>query len=264
MEIGDYLMIKIEALKAFSDNYIWLLQDQQNSRAAVVDPGDAQPVLDWLQAHPDWTLDDILLTHHHRDHTAGVQQLRDIYTAKVYGPGHENIAGVDQPLGDNQTIEVLGMPWQILEVPGHTRGHIAYYQAQQHWLFSGDTLFAAGCGRLFEGSAQQMYQSLQRFAALPEDTQIYCAHEYTLSNLLFAQAVEPDNLQIAKRLEQVRAWRAAERSSLPSNLALELATNPFLRCAQASVKHRVSQHEQRPINDESEVFAALRGWKDTF
>jgi hydroxyacylglutathione hydrolase len=262
--IGDRLMIKLEALKAFTDNYIWLLREDEKKRVAVIDPGDAQPVIAWLQAHPGWTLSDILITHHHRDHVAGVPLLREASAAKVHGPGNEPIADLDQAVLDNQCIDILGMPLQILEVPGHTRGHIAYHQAQRHWLFSGDTLFAAGCGRLFEGTPRQMYQSLQRFAALPQATQIYCAHEYTLGNLLFALAVEPDNPDTASRLEQVRAWRAQGLSSLPSTLALECATNPFLRCAEPSVKRMISQRLQRFIEDEIEVFTALRAWKDTF
>jgi len=263
-QLGDHLMIKIEALSAFSDNYIWLLQDAQHKRVAVVDPGDAAPVQAWLQQHHDWTLSDILITHHHNDHVGGVEQLRRETGARVYGPAIENIPGRDQALVDGERIEVLGLTLQVFEVPGHTLGHIAFYQPQQHWLFCGDTLFAAGCGRLFEGTPQQMHQSLQRLGGLPDDTLIYCAHEYTLSNLRFAKAVEPTNREIAERFAQVEAWRQQGQISLPSVLQLERATNPFLRAAQTSVKEMIASREGRVIVSESEVFAALRAWKDRF
>ncbi|SDI24286.1 hydroxyacylglutathione hydrolase [Pseudomonas flavescens] len=257
-------MIKIEALSAFSDNYIWLLQDERHKRVAVVDPGDAAPVQAWLQAHPGWTLSDILVTHHHPDHVGGVESLRRDSGARVYGPAKENIPARDQALADGDRIDVLGLTLQVIEVPGHTLGHIAFYQGEHHWLFSGDTLFAAGCGRLFEGTPVQMHQSLQRLAALPDSTLIYCGHEYTLSNLRFAQAVEPGNQAIAERLQQVAAWREQGRISLPSRLDLERATNPFLRGAETSVKQMIASREGRAIDTEGEVFAVLRAWKDRF
>ncbi|SFJ07196.1 hydroxyacylglutathione hydrolase [Pseudomonas argentinensis] len=263
-QLGDHLMITIEALSAFSDNYIWLLQDAQHKRVAVVDPGDAAPVQAWLQQHDDWTLSDILITHHHNDHVGGVEQLRRETGARVHGPANENIPGRDQALVDGDRIEVLGLALQVFEVPGHTLGHIAFYQPEQHWLFSGDTLFAAGCGRLFEGTPAQMYQSLQRLAALPDTTLVYCAHEYTLSNLRFARAVEPANPAIAERFRQVEAWREQGRISLPSDLAMERATNPFLRTAETSVKEMLASREGHALGSESEVFAALRAWKDHF
>lgn len=263
-QLGDHLMITIEALSAFSDNYIWLLQDAQHKRVAVVDPGDAAPVQAWLQQHDDWTLSDILITHHHNDHVGGVEQLRRETGARVHGPANENIPGRDQALVDGDRIEVLGMALQVFEVPGHTLGHIAFYQPEQHWLFSGDTLFAAGCGRLFEGTPAQMYQSLQRLAALPDTTLVYCAHEYTLSNLRFARAVEPANPAIAERFRQVEAWREQGRISLPSDLAMERATNPFLRTAETSVKEMLASREGHALGSDGEVFAALRAWKDRF
>ncbi|SHM42593.1 hydroxyacylglutathione hydrolase [Pseudomonas punonensis] len=263
-QLGDHLMIKIEALSAFSDNYIWLLQDARHKRVAVVDPGDAAPVQAWLQQHADWTLSDILITHHHNDHVGGVEQLRSETGAHVCGPANENIPGRDQALVDGDRIEVLGLALQIIEVPGHTLGHIAFYQPDHHWLFCGDTLFAAGCGRLFEGTPAQMHHSLQRLAALPDATLIYCAHEYTLSNLRFAVAVEPTNPAIAERFKQVEGWRQQGRISLPSDLATERATNPFLRAAETSVKEMIASREGRAISSETEVFAALRAWKDRF
>ena len=257
-------MIKIDALPAFSDNYIWLLQDLESRRCAVVDPGDAAPVLAWLAAHPGWQLSDILVTHHHFDHVGGVERLKAMSGARVLGPAQENIPARDLALSEGEHVKVLGQVFRILEVPGHTLGHIAYYQAEQHWLFCGDTLFAAGCGRLFEGTAEQMHHSLSRLAALPGRTQVYCTHEYTLSNLRFAQAVEPDNRQIAQRLAEVSAWRQAGRISLPSNLALERATNPFLRSAEPSVKARIDERDGPQERSAGEVFAKLRAWKDHF
>lgn len=257
-------MIKIDALPAFSDNYIWLLQDLESRRCAVVDPGDAAPVLAWLAAHPGWQLSDILVTHHHFDHVGGVERLKAASGARVLGPAQENIPARDLALREGEHVEVLGQLFRVLEVPGHTLGHIAYYQAEQHWLFCGDTLFAAGCGRLFEGSAEQMHDSLSRLAALPGQTQVYCTHEYTLSNLRFAQAVEPDNPQIAQRLAEVSTWRQAGRISLPSNLALERATNPFLRSAEPAVKARIDERDGPQQRSANEVFAELRAWKDHF
>ncbi len=257
-------MIKIDALPAFSDNYIWLLQDPERRRCAVVDPGDAAPVEAWLAAHPDWQLSDILITHHHFDHVGGIERLKALSGARVLGPAKEKIPGRDLALGEGEQVEVLGHSFTVMEVPGHTLGHIAYYQAQQHWLFCGDTLFAAGCGRLFEGTPQQMHDSLSRLAALPGQTQVFCTHEYTLSNLRFAATVEPHNAQIQQRLEQVGAWRAAGRISLPSTLALERATNPFLRSAEAAVQNKIDEREGTRQRSSSQVFAALRAWKDNF
>ncbi|QLC72492.1 hydroxyacylglutathione hydrolase [Pseudomonas sp. LPB0260] len=257
-------MIKIDALPAFTDNYIWLLQDPETRRCAVVDPGDAAPVLAWLDEHPDWQLSDILITHHHPDHVGGVERLKSTSGARVLGPAAERIPGRDLALGEGEQVEVLGQRLRVLEVPGHTLGHIAYYQAEQHWLFCGDTLFAAGCGRLFEGTPEQMHDSLSRLAALPGETQVYCTHEYTLSNLRFAQAVEPDNRQIAQRLEQVSEWRQTGRISLPSTLQLERATNPFLRSDQPSVQARIAELEGEKTRSPSEVFTSLRAWKDRF
>jgi hydroxyacylglutathione hydrolase len=258
-------MIVIDALPAFTDNYLWLLQEPLSKRCAVVDPGDAAPVMAWLAAHPDWQLTDILITHHHPDHVGGVLQLKAQYAARVHGPANENIPGRDNALVDGDCIEVLGLSLQVLEVPGHTLGHIAYlHAAEQPLLFSGDTLFAGGCGRLFEGTAAQMHHSLQRLAQLPSNTLIYCTHEYTLSNLQFALAVEPLNSQIAERLAQVISLRAEGAISLPSNMALELATNPFLRTHEACVKAQVDQRNNCQHADAQAVFTSLRAWKNHF
>ncbi|MGB4074899.1 hydroxyacylglutathione hydrolase [Pseudomonas sp.] len=257
-------MIKIDALPAFSDNYIWLLQDPEQRRCAVVDPGDAAPVEAWLTANPGWQLSDILITHHHFDHVGGIEQLKASSGARVLGPANEKIPRRDLALGESDRVTVLGHDFQVIEVPGHTLGHIAYHQADQHWLFCGDTLFAGGCGRLFEGTPQQMHASLSRLAALPEQTQVYCTHEYTLSNLRFATTVEPLNTQIAQRLEQVSQWRAAGQISLPSSIGLERATNPFLRSAQAAVSTTLAARDGIKERSNIEAFAALRAWKDSF
>ncbi|SDU93552.1 hydroxyacylglutathione hydrolase [Pseudomonas mucidolens] len=255
-------MIQISALPAFTDNYIWLLQDHRSHRCAVVDPGDAAPVLAWLEQHPGWSLSDILITHHHHDHVGGVQQLKDTCHATVHGPANEKIPGRDNALKDNDRVQVLGWEFDVLAVPGHTLGHIAYYH--HGLLFCGDTLFAAGCGRLFEGTPEQMYTSLERLAALPEDTLVYCTHEYTQSNLRFAQAVEPGNRDIAERVAKVSQLRADSKMTLPSTLALEKLTNPFLRTAETSVKQKADEWSDRDNRSASAVFASLRSWKDTF
>ncbi len=259
-------MLKIEALPAFTDNYIWLLLDAERRNCAAVDPGDAAPVQAWLDEHPEWRLTDILITHHHHDHVGGVQQLKTRHGARVYGPAAENIPARDEALVDGQRIRVLDHDLDVIEVPGHTRGHIAYYHDdhQEPWLLSGDTLFAAGCGRLFEGTAAQMFTSLQRLAALPAQTRVYCTHEYTLSNLRFAQAVEPGNSAIAERLEQVVRLREAKRLTLPSDLRTEQATNPFLRSAEPTVAAAAGQYAGRELATPEAVFAALRAWKDNF
>jgi hydroxyacylglutathione hydrolase len=259
-------MIQIEALPAFTDNYIWLLQDVTSKRCAVVDPGDAGPVIAWMARNPDWQLTDILVTHHHADHTGGVAELKALSGAKVYGPAGENTPVRDVSLNDNDQLTVLGLTFSVYEVPGHTLGHIAFYHQDQDapLLFCGDTLFAAGCGRLFEGTPAQMHHSLGRLAELPGNTLVYCAHEYTLSNLRFAVAVEPTNPDVIQRFEQVTQWRNENRISLPSNLALERLTNPFLRADVASVKEKADERSGVDNSTPVAVFAALRAWKDKF
>jgi len=259
-------MIQIDALPAFSDNYIWLLQDVTTRTCAVVDPGDAAPVEAWLAAHPGWRLADILVTHHHQDHVGGVARLKQTSGARVLGPAGERIPAIDQALRDGERVEVLGLGFEVIEVPGHTLGHIAYYHADADapLLFCGDTLFAGGCGRLFEGTPAQMHASLGRLAALPGATGVYCAHEYTLSNLRFARAVEPGNAELAARFDEVAAWREQGRISLPSSIALERATNPFLRTSENSVKKAADERNGGPTASPAEVFAVIRQWKDKF
>ena len=259
-------MIQIEALPAFTDNYLWLLQDPQRQQCAIVDPGDAQPVLQWLATNPDWQLTDILVTHHHADHVGGVASLKAATGARVWGPALENIPQRDVALEDNQHIRILGLDWQVMHVPGHTLGHIAYYHAdaQQPLLLCGDTLFAAGCGRLFEGTAEQMHHSLSRLAALPDQTLVYCTHEYTLSNLRFACAVEPQNQAISQRFAEVSQLREKNLISLPTTIAREKATNPFLRSDNPAVQAVAAQRSGEKNLSAVAVFAAIRGWKDQF
>lgn len=258
-------MLTITALPAFNDNYIWLLQNPATLACAVVDPGDANPVLQWLQHNPQWTLTDILITHHHQDHTGGISALKQATRARVYGPQQESIAGIDLSLADGQHFQLLGQSVLCLHVPGHTLGHVAYYmEGQQPALFSGDTLFMAGCGRLFEGTPLQMYQSLQRLAALPSSTRLYCTHEYSLSNLAFAIAVDPANPALLAQRARVEKLRERGDISLPGSLAEELATNPFLRCSEPAILDTLAHNNRLQGREPVAVFTALRAWKDTF
>ncbi len=251
----------IVPLPAFRDNYIWLLR--RGDVAAVVDPGDARPVLDYLKREK-LALRAILLTHHHADHTGGVEELMAHAGPPVFGPADEGIAGITVPLREPAVIRVPGLDLElaVLDVPGHTRGHIAYYGA--NLLLCGDTLFGCGCGRLFEGSAAQMWHSLSKLAALPGETRVYCAHEYTEANLDFAFAVEPDNPELAARESRVNALRAQHRPSVPLTLAEELATNPFLRTAAPAVADAASRYRGHALSDPISIFAAIREWKNQF
>ena len=257
-------MDEVHAVPAFRDNYIWLLDGDQDNHAgratAIVDPGDARPVIQAL-AKLDLTPVAILITHHHPDHVGGVKELCARFHIPVYGPAQEIIPDITHPLREGDRVELSGLPaFDILDVPGHTAGHIAYAGKQS--LFCGDTLFAGGCGRLFEGSAAQLHASLQKLALLPDDTWIYCAHEYTLSNLNFALAVEPDNPVLQSRIQQTRQLRQEHKATIPSQLGVEKRTNPFLRCHIPAVVAAVEQHTGHPVSPGVETFAALRQWKD--
>lgn len=251
-------MFEISPIPAFKDNYIWLLVRERS--ALVVDPGDAAPVVDRLESL-GLDLAAILVTHHHADHQGGVGELVRRYRADVYAPAAESITGTTSPLHGGETLTLLGESVEVLAVPGHTRGHLAYRCANA--LFCGDTLFGAGCGRLFEGTPAQMAASLARIAALPDETLIHCAHEYTEINLRFASTVEPDNPDIRQRIARVRALRADGRPSVPSTLAEEKATNPFLRCAQPAVRAALAGRLAVDAGN-VEVFAALREWRNGF
>lgn len=253
--------LRLVALSAFRDNYIWTLTDGKN--ACVVDPGEARPVLDFLRAN-GIALCAILNTHHHYDHVNGNAELLEHFAVPVYGPRHEDIVEVSVPVGENDRVEIaaLGLRFEVLDIPGHTAGHVAYYDA--NYLFCGDTLFACGCGRLFEGTPEQMTASLAKLAALPDATQVCCGHEYTLANIAFAQAVEPGNAALAEREKREREKRRAGLPTLPALLADEHATNPFLRCEQAEVVAAAARHAGRPVDNPLAVFSVLREWKNNF
>jgi len=253
--------ITVTAIPAFADNYIWLISSG-GKHCAVIDPGDAAPVEKMLRKH-SLNLSYILLTHHHADHTGGVSALVKSHGAKVYGPHDSRIPGQDQSFGEGETVHLplLELEFSVLEVPGHTSSHIAFYG--QDCLFCGDTLFSVGCGRLFEGTPAQMQASMDKLAALPAATKVFCAHEYTLSNCDFALAVEPDNPQLIKRASEVEAARAIGRSTVPSTLAEELGVNPFLRTRQDSVVAAARKRDPEAAPG-TPTLAVIRAWKDSF
>ncbi|EKF74900.1 metallo-beta-lactamase family protein [Alcanivorax hongdengensis A-11-3] len=251
------------AIPAFRDNYIWALPHGRH--CVVVDPGDAAPVEAFLDDN-QLSLSAILITHHHPDHVGGILRLLERGAVPVYGPADEIIPGRTRALVDGDTVEPEGLDlsFQVLAVPGHTLGHIAFYSPDAGWLFCGDTLFAGGCGRLFEGTAAQMHASLQRLAALPGDTRVFCAHEYTQANLAFAAAVSPDDQAVLARQRQVIALREADRITLPTTLAEERASNPFLRPDNPAIQTACRQREPQSGDNPVDTFATLRRWKDNF
>ena len=252
-------------IPAFSDNYLWLLHD--GKQAIVVDPEQAEPVLSVLAQH-QLQLQGILVTHHHADHVGGVQALREATGAPAWGPAYEQLPEPITRVQGGDTVDLLGGPWQVMDVPGHTSGHIAFYSAralQQPVLFCGDTLFSGGCGRLFEGTPAQMQTSMDALAALPGNTLVCCAHEYTLSNLRFAQAVEPNNQELAQYLQRCQTLRSQGQPTLPSTLQTELAINPFMRTRAADVIAAAVQHDSQTRPQEpASVLATLRQWKNVF
>ncbi|ABZ76436.1 Hydroxyacylglutathione hydrolase [Shewanella halifaxensis HAW-EB4] len=258
-------MLQITPLPAFNDNYIWVFQSQQSSGVYVVDPGDGQVVTDYL-TQTNLPLLGILITHHHHDHTGGIEQLLKLFgeDTPVYGPQVENIAGVNRPISTNGniTLENIGLNTTVIQVPGHTSGHICYLIEDA--LFCGDTLFSGGCGRLFEGTAEQMYQSLTQLSLLPDNTRVFCAHEYTLANLHFAKAVEANNPALIEYTVKAHALRAENKPTLPSSIALEKAINPFLRLDSLEIQKSLAVQFQQPIADPVQSFALLRQWKDNF
>ncbi len=254
-------MLHIVPVRAFTDNYIWVIHDR--CHAAVVDPGDAAPVLDFLRRE-NLQLVAILNTHHHNDHVGGNTALLREFPVPVYGPAHESIPTLTHRLreGDNVQLAEFPLSFNVFDIPGHTAGHIAYYGA--NLLFCGDTLFACGCGRLFEGTPQQMYASLQKLAGLPDETQVYCGHEYTLANIYFARAVEPGNQALLELEAATKKLREQDIPTLPSTILREKATNPFLRCNQLEVIQSAGNYLGASLPDPVSVFAAIRSWKNDF
>jgi hydroxyacylglutathione hydrolase len=254
-------MLTVTPIPAFNDNYIWALHNALD--AVLIDPGDAAPGIEFLEAR-GLKLAAILVTHHHGDHVGGNRELALRYHPRIYGPARESIPCMTDPVsgGDSISIPELGLQFGVIDTPGHTLGHVAYYGGGR--LFCGDTLFACGCGRLFEGTPAMMAESLQKLAQLPDDTQIFCAHEYTLSNIRFAKSVDGENPALLERERLDRARRSRGQPTLPSTLALEKATNPFLRCHEAALIHAAEARlKHRPL-DAVEVFAALRRAQDAF
>ncbi len=258
-------MFTVTPIPAFNDNYIWALtHNAASGKAVVVDPGDAAPVIEWLNAN-QLQLDAILITHHHADHTGGVGQLKSKYDVPVYGPENSPFPGITHPLSQGDQIRVLGLDLDIQEVPAHTLDHISYFQPESTpQLFCGDTLFLAGCGRLFEGTAKQMLNAMHYFAALPDNTEVYCTHEYSLANLNFAATVEPGNSDIVRTREHCHQLREEGRPTLPSSIAQEKAINPFMRTSAAEVRESAEHFGGTALHTEVEILAALREWKNQF
>lgn len=260
-------MLHVTGIPAFQDNYLWLIDDGRH--ALIVDPGDAAPVLQRLQSR-HLQLVAVLLTHHHADHIGGTETLLRHFDVPVYGPPDERIGSVSHVAREHDVVHVdaLNFSFRVLDVPGHTATHIAYFHAADQQLdnalFCGDTLFAGGCGRLFEGTPEQMRQSLNKIAALPGDTAVYCAHEYTVANLRFALAVEPDNEALQTRMTDAESKRQQGLPTIPSRLHEELATNPFLRAHLPAVMQSAARQHGSPVTDVDLAFAVIREWKNHF
>lgn len=258
----------VTEIKAFNDNYIWAISSKKNDKIALVDPGDASVCIDYLQKN-NLVLTAILITHHHSDHVGGVKKLLEYAKAKawsviVYGPANENIAQLNVTLEENDTVNLVELDchFTILDLPGHTKGHISYHNEEV--LFCGDTLFSGGCGRLFEGTPGQMHHSLAKLSSLAADTLVYCAHEYTQANLIFALTVEPNNSDLHNYIEEVTKKREQKQATIPSNIGLERQINPFLRSHEPSIKLAAQNHSKQTLNTDSEVFSVIRAWKDNF
>ena len=265
-------MPRITPIPAFNDNYIWCWIDEDSHRAAVVDPGDADPVLSFLKQH-QMQLDTILVTHHHHDHTGGIERLLQEaspqFSIPVYGPSNSVIRSISEPMHEGESFLLFGRRVQVMTIPGHTLDHIGYFVAasatdQTPFVFCGDTLFRAGCGRLFEGTPEQMLQSLNRLNELPAETLVYCTHEYTLSNLAFAAAVEPHNQAIQEAIKADQHKRQQQLPTLPSTLAEERRINPFMRTEAPAVQAAAGNLEQIDTTNATEVFRVIRDWKNRF
>lgn len=257
-------MFNITPIPAFNDNYIWALASPGSNEVAVIDPGDADKVNQYLKKN-GLQLSAILITHHHDDHTGGVNQLKSEHNATVYGPHNSPFEGLEVTLKQGDQVELFGQSLQVHEVPGHTLDHISYYlDGTQPQLFCGDTLFLAGCGRLFEGSAEQMHKAMEYFRSLPDITKIYCTHEYSLANLAFAAAVEPSSSAIQAATIQCNQLRQAGKPTLPTDIATEKQINPFLRYGETTVKQSAEQFSNTSLATEVAVFGAIREWKNSF
>ena len=265
-------LYKIIPIKAFSDNYIWAITNKHNKTAAFVDPGDANVCIDFLEEH-QLTLNAILITHHHLDHTGGIEALmaycqQHQWPLTIYGPANEEISFCDVKLVENDVVNLpaLNINLRVIDVPGHTSGHIAYFSVNdtQPLLFCGDTLFSGGCGRLFEGTPAQMLNSLTKLANLPEITNVYCAHEYTQANLSFALAVEPQNKVLMNYSAQVSELREKGISTIPTSIKIEKEINPFLRCKQPSIQASAKAFHLNTKTTELDTFTTIRRWKDQF
>ena len=251
--------LTISPIPAFSDNYIWLIHASQ--RAYVVDPGEPEPVLSAL-SEIGASLSGILVTHHHYDHTGAVESLKQTTGCIVWGP-HDSPAGpYDQLVQEGDTVNVLGVDFDVISVPGHTLDHIAYYSSSQNALFCGDTLFVGGCGRVFEGSNQQMCASLAKLAALDDASRVFCAHEYTLANLEFALRVEPQNPALQTAMQSCQAKRARGEPTVPSTLAEERTYNPFLRWESPEIRQVLTDKGLLEEDTRDGVFSAVREWKN--
>lgn len=255
-------MIEVIPIPALRDNYIWCITHTENHQCLIVDPGEARPVHDIIKKR-QLSPQAILVTHHHPDHCAGIPDLVNTYKLDIYASDKSKIPQCNHPLQDEAQFdfESLGLSFKVYHIPGHTLEHIAFHTGDM--IFTGDTLFTGGCGKLFEGTAEQMYHSLQKLKALPPETLVYCGHEYTEKNLHFAKQVEPENEDLLARIQQVHTLRQKNEPTVPATIATELKTNPFLRIEKPRVREAVEKHFNKQLPESVEILAALREWKDT-